>query len=150
MTQRPRFPAPSIPNPDPITAFVGRWRFLSSVWPCAVPIWGYTFLSAEAAYHAGKCPTISYRGKFVNLSGGEALKLSRTLPMREDWEEVKLQVMEGVLTKKFTYNEHLRGLLVATHPRELVEDSDEFWGMVNGKGSNYMGRLLMKIRADLL
>ncbi len=68
---------------------------------------------------------------------------------RGDWEKVKKDIMRKALLAKFTQNEPIRGLLVSTGSRELIEAApyDTFWGCgADGKGQNELGKLLMDIR----
>ncbi len=72
---------------------------------------------------------------------------------REDWEQEKVNVMYKALLAKFSQHERLRSLLLGTGHRELIEHSpyDRFWGDGGDRtGENMLGRLLMKVRADLL
>ena len=61
-------------------------------------------------------------------------------------------MMEEILRAKFTQNLDLKEKLLATSDRLLVEGNtwnDRFWGVCKGKGANHLGKLLMKIRAEL-
>lgn len=69
--------------------------------------------------------------------------------IRPDWNMVRDNVMEKCLLAKFTQNETLKALLLSTKNAEIVENSprDAYWGIgKNGKGTNMLGKLLMKIR----
>ena len=82
---------------------------------------------------------------------GEAKKLGRRVYMRRDGENIKLDVMETALRKKFSIPE-LREKLIATGDKVLVEGNwwhDTYWGVCNGEGQNNLGLLLMKIRKEL-
>jgi predicted NAD-dependent protein-ADP-ribosyltransferase YbiA (DUF1768 family) len=61
----------------------------------------------------------------------------------------KLLTMRAILEAKFS-NTHLRNVLKGTGSRTLVEDAganDGYWGNgPDGNGSNWLGRLLMRIR----
>jgi len=62
-----------------------------------------------------------------------------------------MQMMEELLRLKFESPE-LRKLLLETGEHELIEGNnwgDRFWGVVDGVGDNHLGKLLMKIRAEL-
>lgn len=86
------------------------------------------------------------------LSCPEAKRLGGRIPIRHDWEQVKLDVMETILRDKFTRHADLQAWLLDTGDRELVEGNtwnDRFWGVCGGIGENHLGRLLMKIRAEL-
>ncbi len=77
---------------------------------------------------------------------------SRKLPLRKDWESVKVQVMREALRAKFTQHEDLQELLLSTGDAKLVEHTanDHYWGDGgNGRGDNMLGRLLMQLRKQL-
>lgn len=68
---------------------------------------------------------------------------------REDWEQIKMEVMLKALLAKFIQHKELRMLLIKTGSRQLVEhtSNDSFWGDGgDGTGQNNLGKLLMKIR----
>jgi hypothetical protein len=81
-----------------------------------------------------------------------AKKLGRKCTIREDWDYIKLGIMDQILRAKFEQNPNLMAKLKATAPKELVEGNtwgDTYWGVCRGRGENHLGRLLMKIRDDL-
>eukprot|EP00208_Stichococcus_sp_RCC1054_P000168 CAMPEP_0206145818 /NCGR_PEP_ID=MMETSP1473-20131121/28590_1 /ASSEMBLY_ACC=CAM_ASM_001109 /TAXON_ID=1461547 /ORGANISM="Stichococcus sp, Strain RCC1054" /LENGTH=650 /DNA_ID=CAMNT_0053542175 /DNA_START=146 /DNA_END=2099 /DNA_ORIENTATION=- len=75
-----------------------------------------------------------------------------------DWATVKLSVMLDAVRAKFAQHAGPRAMLLATAsgklgPLELVEDSphDAFWGCgADGTGSNHLGRILTRVRSELL
>jgi ribA/ribD-fused uncharacterized protein len=75
----------------------------------------------------------------------------RDRPLREDWEEVKEDIMYEALQAKFDRYPELKELLLSTEDATLVEDSpiDSYWGCgKNRKGQNRLGVLLMKLRDE--
>lgn len=81
-----------------------------------------------------------------------AFRVGRTHAIRPDWEAVKMDVMRTAITAKFTQNEALRELLLATgeHPLVQLKPHDSFWGTgTDGRGRNALGALLMELRATL-
>lgn len=83
----------------------------------------------------------------------KALGRSREVPLRDDWETVKEEIMRFALRAKFTTHLGLRQLLLETKERELVENapSDYYWGCgKTGTGKNRLGFLLMELRTELL
>lgn len=79
-------------------------------------------------------------------------------PIRPDWEDVKYDVMLQALRFKFSQNPELRGHLLATSPRSLVEHSpprgsrgyDTVWADGHdGSGANLLGQALMEVRGGL-
>ena len=75
-----------------------------------------------------------------------------TFIMRSDWDKVKLQAMEMILYLKFSQNEDLKEKLknLQGHIEERNCWGDTFWGTVEGIGQNHLGKLLMKVRNDIL
>jgi len=71
---------------------------------------------------------------------------------RADWHDVKLDIMRRADHAKFTQNEDLALLLLATGDAELIEDSpgEPFWGSgPDGAGLNWAGRVIMEVRDAL-
>lgn len=70
------------------------------------------------------------------------------LPLREDWPDIKNEIMITALYYKFK-DEVLKNLLLSTEEEELIEDSpvDYYWGCgANGSGKNILGKQLMSLR----
>ena len=66
---------------------------------------------------------------------------------------MKIDVMYRALKCKFSSYPHLNEMLLSTAGSVLVEASphDLFWGGGReGEGLNYLGRLLMQLRSELL
>ena len=68
--------------------------------------------------------------------------------------EKKLVVMEELLTIKFGGKEpFLTRALLATGDADIIEGNswnDTFWGVCNNSGENHLGRLLVKVREELV
>ena len=93
-------------------------------------------------------------GKNTTLRSNEAKRKGRHVQLRPDWEDVKLSIMEEVVRAKFTQNEDLKALLLATGDSVLEEGNtwhDIFWGVDarTRKGENHLGRILMQVREEL-
>lgn len=135
-----------------ISNFTGKYRFLSNFWPARVWLDGAEYRTVEHAYQAAKTfDGVTRRRIAAAASPGDAKRLGQKAPLREDWEEVKLDIMEGLLRQKFVVS-GLREQLIATGNEDLVEGNtwgDCFWGVCRGKGENHLGRLLMEIRNEL-
>ncbi len=77
---------------------------------------------------------------------------SRKRPLRRDWDSVKLNIMRDAVRAKFTQHDDLQSLLLSTGDALLVEHTanDCYWGDGgDGSGQNWLGRILMEIRAEL-
>lgn len=141
-----------------INSFSGNYRFLSNFWLCSVPFDGIDYPSSENAFQAMKCKEHSYRWMFRDITPGAAKRLGKSVALREDWDEVRLNVMLGILRVKFFRHEDLRLKLIATGDQELIEGNywnDTFWGVcpvptrtIQGSGENHLGKLLMQVRDE--
>jgi ribA/ribD-fused uncharacterized protein len=139
-------------NTTAIDSFTGDYDFLSNFHPCQVTLDDVEYPSVEHAYQAAKTLDTKARKPFHKRplpSAAESKKMGRKLSIREDWESVKLQVMEDLLVQKFASGD-LKEKLLETGTRTLVEGNywgDSFWGVDKKKGGqNHLGKLLMKIR----
>lgn len=131
------------------------YHWLSNFHPAAIPIkiqgQMFTFSNAETAYQYAKTQerTVENVAPWLNLPGREAKYKGKTIKVRPDWEENKLDVMRLILARKFSYNPVLRNKLEATGTTRLIHLApwDLYWG-VNEKrqGQNQLGIILMEIR----
>ena len=135
-----------------MASFRGPRAFLSNFYPSPIMVEGTLLPTVEHGYvflktlePVERCLVVLAR------TPGDAKRLGRKLTLRHDWEVVKLDVMRGLLRQKFQHAE-LAEQLLATGDEELVEDNDwgdTFWGRCRGEGLNWLGRLLMEVRAEL-
>ena len=135
-----------------IDNFAGRYFFLSNFFSAPVTWEGRTYLNNEAAFQSAKCRKDSQRDKFTQLDPSRAKHAGRNVLLRQDWEDVKEQVMYEVCLAKFTQNPELGQRLVETGDAILVEGNDwndRIWGQVKGVGQNKLGEILMKIREEI-
>ncbi len=135
-----------------IKGFFGDYRWLSNFHLCPVPYEGLTYPSSENAYQAAKSTEGSIRDLFLNVSPSQSKYKGQKLHIREDWEQVKLQVMFDILESKFHYNPELKLALLSTDLKYLEETNwwnDKFWGVCRDEGLNHLGRILMVIRESL-
>ncbi len=118
---------------------------------------GYLFSSVEEAYQAA-----SFMGSDEELvekikkshSADEAQRISYANrdKRREDWDDVKVSIMEELLRLKIEQNPYVKKKLLQTEDYMIVEDSpkDDFWGWgPNRNGQNNLGKLWMKLREEL-
>jgi hypothetical protein len=133
-----------------ICEFQNEYRFLSNFYPLQHPIQVESILyyTSENAFQAMKTLDKEARIQISKVNPYKAKKLGRKVILREDWEDIKLNIMEMVIYKKFRYTP-LKELLLSTYPKKLIEGNgwnDTFWGVSNGVGSNNLGIILMKVR----
>lgn len=141
-----------------IKGFFEKYRFLSNFWPAKVSFEGMEFESIEHAYQAAKTLDLEIRTQFQGIKANEAKNLAKKFKtswkdkMREDWDDVKLQIMEDLVRQKFTTHLDLKQQLIDTGGCYLEESNtwhDVWWGVCKGKGENHLGKILMKIREEL-
>lgn len=137
-----------------VHCFRNEYRFLSNFWDAPVTYKGLTYQNAEAAFQAQKCIDEAEKEQFTTLRSNEAKRLGRHVQLRPNWENVKLPIMEEIVRAKFTQNEDLKAMLLATGDLVLEEGNawgDTFWGVdaKSREGRNHLGRILMRIRKEL-
>lgn len=153
-------------TPPTISSFVGPYRFLSNFYPwekgshrpypsITVVAYGRAFPSSEHAFQAAKCafPGDYARFQEPELTAAQAKLLGRKVPLRADWEAVKVHVMWAIVADKFNRNSQMKEQLLATGEAALVEGNhwgDRYWGVSGGVGENMLGRILMAVRGKLL
>lgn len=139
--------------PTDISDFrVVPYDFLSNMYSTPVTILGRTFECAEAAFQAHKVINPADREQFVGLNGYEAKRLGRKVALRRDWGMSRLPCMREVIEAKFYPGSKLAIKLLNTGNKRLVEGNswnDVYWGVCNGKGQNWLGRILMERRTEL-
>lgn len=133
-----------------ISSFRDEYFFLSNFYPVEIKLDGIVYPNAESAFQAQKTLDVEERRKFSMLKNPvQAKHLGRKVKLRDDWEEVKLDIMTEVVSQRFLQHPHLIEMLLQTGDEELIEGNkwgDRFWGVCKGKGENHLGKILMKIR----
>jgi hypothetical protein len=109
-----------------IDNFRGEYFFLSNFYPCKIIYGNITYRSVEHAFQAAKTLDMDKR-KLIAAAGtaAAAKHLGRLVPLRADWEEIKLATMENLLRIKFS-NHILKQKLIQTGDQELTEGN--WWG----------------------
>jgi ribA/ribD-fused uncharacterized protein len=151
---RPSATQPALATrPAAIDSFQGEYRYLSNFWPAEVVFEGMTYPTAEHAYQAAKSLDPAERQRIAAApTPAQAKQAGRALKPRDDWETAKFQVMEVVVRDKFTRHADLGRQLLASGDAELIEGNtwgDRVWGVYQGEGENRLGKILMKVRAEL-
>ena len=133
-----------------ISEFRGEYSFLSNYFDAPVLYNGLRFKNSEAAFQAQKCPERAT--EFCNLSPMSAKRMGRAVPLRSDWNKVRIAIMKAVVLAKFQQNKKLKRALLATQDAILIEGNtwnDTFWGVCRGRGENNLGKILMEVRNEL-
>jgi len=135
-----------------ISDFRGPYKWLSNFGASEFRIGIKRYETNEHYYQAEKALDEAEH-EHVRTAGtpGRAKRRGQKVKLREDWEQIKLSVMEEGLRRKFLIPE-LREKLMATGHQHLMEGNDwgdSYWGVCDGEGLNHLGRLLMDIREEI-
>ena len=135
-----------------IDSFKGKYDFLSNFAHCLFEHEGIIYPSVEHAFQAAKCIHQSDKLQIAFIKTPAAAKqYGSKVEIRQDWEQVKLDIMYKLLLIKFSIPAFKKKLL-ATGDIELIEGNtwgDRYWGVCRGQGENHLGKLLMRIRKEI-
>lgn len=141
-----------------IDNFHGEYRFLSNFYMTPIDYEGIVYPSTEHAFQAAKTFNHEMRVFISKLAtSGQSKRQGRLVELREDWEQVKDNVMLNILRIKFS-DQSLKRRLINTGLEPLIEGNtwhDNYWGSCEcskcGKhmGKNILGKLLMQVREEL-
>lgn len=172
MTLTPENAGSSIQDSTAINGFYGlggQYQFLSNFYqhpftlgsqPIGSPVAhlvGYQANSVEHFFQAAKTLDVHSAIAVLSAKTSAATKaMGRKVALRPDWEDVKYEAMRAILRSKFK-NDQLRSWLAETGTAELIEANhwhDTIWGRCTcakhqGAGSNYLGQILMELRAEI-
>ncbi len=140
-----------------IERFFGDHIFLSNFYYADLTIGEYTYPTLEHAYQARKTRSLRWQERIRRAPTPKVAKrLGYQVPLRADWENIKLQLMKDLIRQKFATDTHpaLTAKLLATGDALLVEGNtwgDRFWGVDRaiGLGLNHLGRILMDMREEV-
>lgn len=142
-----------------ISEFRGQFGWLSNFSPSVLWWEGVCYPTVEHAFQAGKTLDMNLRQQIADApTPSKAKQLGWSFIPRPGWRErIRHQVMADVLAAKFT-TPSLAARLIATGTALLVEGNthcDSDWGWCkcirhrSRPGNNYLGRALMRLRAQL-
>jgi ribA/ribD-fused uncharacterized protein len=72
--------------------------------------------------------------------------------IRPDWDAIKDEVMYRAVRRKFELHPELKAMLLASGEEDIAEanPADSYWGVGrDGTGSNKLGEIMTRIRAEL-
>jgi N-glycosidase YbiA len=116
---------------------------------------GLYWLTSEHYFQAQKFVGTSHVEKIrlvKNPKDAAKMGRERSRPLRQDWEQVKDDVMRKAVLRKFATHADIREILLSTGNEEIVENSpiDFYWGCgADGSGKNMLGIILMEVRETL-
>lgn len=140
-----------------IRGFSGDFRWASNFYPMEPFEYdGVMYSTTENYYQAMKTKDKNERALIAEMTPGKSKKYASSSNLkfivRDDWDYIKLEVMEFALRRKFAQPK-FKTLLLATRDILIEETNswgDVFWGVLpSGEGFNNLGLIMMKIRKEL-
>jgi ribA/ribD-fused uncharacterized protein len=116
---------------------------------------GKLWPTSEHYFQAQKFADVEYQEKIRQTKSAmiaARLGRSRKVPLRQDWESIRIAVMTDAVRAKFIQHEKIRDVLMSTGTALIVEHTtkDAYWGDGgDGTGKNMLGQILMTIRKEL-
>lgn len=115
--------------------------------------------TAEHAYQAGKARKPEVRDWLMAAPSPSLLAMAAhglfSWDVAPGWSAGRYDRMRRVVTAKFRQSPDLADVLLSTGRVRIVESAtadnevNRRWGEVNGKGANWLGLILMEVRAEL-
>ncbi|MFE7706476.1 NADAR domain-containing protein [Streptomyces sp. NPDC057486] len=139
-----------------------RTDLLRNDFPAQIVFAGESYASVLHGYWALSAADASDRSRIRSdrsrirdaASGREAHDLGGQATHRSDWPNVRLAVMAELLRVKFTQHPELAQVLVSTGDARIsytgLSDSPFWRDVPDGRGRNWMGRLLELTRSELV
>jgi ribA/ribD-fused uncharacterized protein len=140
---------------DIINGFFGEYRWLSNFYDADIVYEDIYFPSVEHAYVYSKYNTKPKElTQFLELTSGQVKRLGKTIDIRSDFDEIKVDVMAELIFCKFSdRNPELVQKLLSTGEAHISETNswgDTFWGVnLEGVGLNMLGKIIMARREQL-
>lgn len=139
-----------------IREFQGEYRWLSNFAPVLIKLDGKIYPSVEHAYMSAKSDDMKWKlfCQDRNNTAEQVKKKGRNIMLIDNWDDVKLSIMEECLRQKYSQQPY-KSQLINTDDVFIQEGNmwnDKFWGVClkTNKGENHLGKLIMKIRSELL
>jgi len=140
-------------NNNTITSFRGEYDFLSNFYESHFFFDGKVWSTVEHAFQSMKTLLPSRREKIRQAkSPSIARRMGRESSQRPDWHGIRIETMRLLVLLKFCSNKDLMDKLLNTNNLKLEERNywgDKFWGICEGEGENWLGKILMEVREKL-
>lgn len=160
MTTIKQFRDPVLATDGSVVGFYEREFYVFSNFSSFQVEWqGRLWPTSEHAYQAAKYldHDEGFAQKIINSrSAHDAFKLAKSdegrMRQREDWSDVKDDIMLDICRHKLLQHKYIQDKLLATNDELLVEDSpsDSYWGWgPDRKGRNQLGKTWMRLREEL-
>jgi ribA/ribD-fused uncharacterized protein len=131
----------------------------SNLYRCPIAFEGRVYPTAEHAYQAGKPRKPEVRDWLLAAPSPALLAMAAhglyPWDIAPGWSKGRYARMRAVVEAKFRQHADLAAILLATGDAELIESAtvdnaiNRRWGQVHGRGTNWLGRILMDVRRVL-
>ena len=108
--------------------------------------------SSENLYQALKCKYIKDRELFQNVDPYKSKRIGKTVEIRYDWDNVRLEAMKLAIDLKFK-NIELAEKLIDLPDDKIIEFNnwgDRFFGICNGEGLDHLGKILRAKKQQII
>ena len=133
--------------------FRKEYSFLSNMYHSPFTINGTHFKTVEHFYQSNKTENLYEKALIINAEKPTAAKAFGKKCHLVDYWSVNYMLAVMKLGIRYKFENHLElqtKLLAITEP--IIEDNDwgdTFWGICNGYGINYLGKLLTEYKTEL-
>lgn len=146
---------------EQIKSFAGTHSVFSNFTPVRIEFENMIFGSVEHAFVASKTTNFRLRRVVALIpanKAGKAKRLGRTFQLRSNWEKLREEFMKDFVRQKFKKG-LFKEVLLDTGVAEIIEGNywhDNYWGdcscesCVDIPGENKLGKILMKVREELI
>lgn len=138
-----------------IQEFKEEYRWLSNFAPVSIILDGVEYPTVEHAYMSAKSDDKEWKlfCSDPNNKPGAVKRKSRKIELKENWNDLKIEVMTECIRQKFS-QEPYRTNLIKTYSEEIQEGNfwgDKFWGIClkTNEGENNLGKIIMEFRKTL-
>lgn len=141
-----------------VHGFRGKYSFLSNFYSSVIVYDNIKASTVEHHYQALKTLDEGERGFIYSLeTPGMAKRAGSRVSMRADWNSIKYSLMYELTLLKYSQNDDLLKLLIATGDKKIIEENywhDTYWGVCSCdshfySGNNNLGKIIMKVRDEL-
>jgi N-glycosidase YbiA len=126
--------------------------------PHPIDLAGHTWATVEHYYQSQKFVRTEHESLITTIRSvktpeeAAALGRDRCRVIREDWGQVKAEIMYQAVLTKFLNHLDIQAILLSTQEALIVEDSptDYYWGCGSERtGQNQLGKILMQARQKI-
>lgn len=110
--------------------------------------------SVEQLFQASKTLNKEAQKEFLEcFTPMQARRIGVKVDTVKNWESKQLSVMERLITDKFSQNFDLKLKLVSLQDYNFINYNpigDTYWGVYEDSGENHLGKILMRVRDNII